>query len=116
MEQVLRKTKCFACFYGDAVSEKEFYIKNFKVCFEEKQAVFSLELIQALDFGFFEKQKLNFDTFLIEDSYLSKQVTSFLKAHPALCFFSLQIKANTNFKFRISRIKLEKERLCLYIH
>ncbi|MFC2127627.1 hypothetical protein ACFLRU_04525 [Bacteroidota bacterium] len=111
MVQVLRGSKCFAFFYGDSVSEKDFYIKNFKVSFSEDLAVFEFDLMKLLDFSLFEETKFLFDTFIIEDEFLQKKIISFLKEHKEIRFFKLQINTKTLFKRRIARIKFQEKKV-----
>jgi hypothetical protein len=101
----LRKSKFYACFYGDAVAEKEFYAKELCVSFEGESAVFSLQLMQLLDVASFAGEAENFDTFVLEDRFLVAALVRFLQKHPELKFYKLHINAH---QYRISRLKIGK--------
>lgn len=115
MEKVLRSSKCFACFYGDSVSEKDFYIKNFTVKTSEKEAVFAFHLMRNLDYQLFEKSKNQFDTFSIEDGFLTKKVVLFLKENTSIRFFKLHIISKTTFVVRLAKIKIGEKRVVLSV-
>lgn len=104
--QLLRATKFFAIFYGDTVAEKQFFAKNCTVTIEGQNCLLRMELVMGLDYDLFESYKFDFDTFVIEDNYLSKKLTAFLKANPKLKNFKLAIAAKTELQLRIGHLKL----------
>jgi hypothetical protein len=101
----LRKSKFYTCFYGDAVSEKDFYAKNLCVSYEGSTAVISLQLMQLLDVACFADEAENFDTFVFEDRHVVAALVGFLKDVPQLKFFKLQVNAK---KYAIAKIKISK--------
>ena len=101
----LRKSKFYACFYGDAIAEKDFYAKNLSVSFEGDSAVFSLQLMQLLDVACFENEAENFDTFVFEDRHVVAELVCFLQGAPQLRFFKLHINAQ---QYRIASLKIGK--------
>jgi hypothetical protein len=101
----LRKSKFYACFYGDAVPEKEFYGKDLCVSFEGESAVFSLRLMQLLDVASFTTEAENFDTFVLENRLLVAALVRFLQGHPELKFYKLHINAQ---QYRIASLKIGK--------
>jgi hypothetical protein len=107
----LRKSKFYACFYGDAIAEKDFYAKNLSVSFEGDSAVFSLQIMQLLDVACFENVAENFDTFVFEDRHVVAEWVCFLQGAPQLRFFKLHINAK---KYAISKINLGKNFVRLY--
>lgn len=100
----LRSTKFFIVFYGDEISEKEYYAKKMAVTVVDTTAVFTMELLELLDAKSFLNDASSFDTFVLDDSFLIKKIVSFLKNNSEIKFFSLKIR-ETN--FRISKIKID---------
>lgn len=102
----LRTSKFFVSFYGDSVSEKEFYAKNCSVTIiDNSTAVFSIQLMQLLDYSYFENCKNDFDTLLIEDVFLRNKLKSFLLEHKEIKYFKICILANTKKTEIIHKIK-----------
>lgn len=104
--RLLRKSKFYACFYGDAVAEKEFYAKELCVSFEGESAVFSLRLMQLLDVASFAGEAENFDTFVFENNFVVSELIAFLQEFPHIKFFKLQVNAK---KYAIAKIKIGKD-------
>jgi hypothetical protein len=107
----LRTSKFFTIFYGDQISEKEFYAKKFQVSINDDRAIFKMDLMQLLDCTSMPKHALEFDTFSLEDALLTSKIKMFLKSNEDLKYFKLLI--NGTYEYRISRIKFEKGR-CVF--
>ena len=104
----LRASKFFVIFYGDAISEKEYYAKNFFVSSENETCLFEFELMTGLDFENFEIYRGDFDACILEDSFLKNKIVSVLKKNTELRFFKLKINGVHDFQSRIIKIKFKE--------
>ena len=111
MSQLVRKSNFVFHAYGDAVAEKDFEASNFYVDIDNKTAVFKFKLKKKLDYAFFEKDKLSFDTFLFEDSYVVKKLILFLTDNTSLKYFKLSIDSGKLFEIVLSKIKVSNKEI-----
>jgi hypothetical protein len=114
MKTILRKSKFFTCFFGDGISEKDFYGKNFSIACSDSIATFSFELIKGLDYKSFEEEQLYFDTFIVEDVYLVNKTIRFLKENSDLKYFKLSVIGAVLLEVRVARIKFDSGKLLLH--
>lgn len=111
----LRSTKFFVSFYGDAVSEKQFNALQCCVLFEDKYTVFTFKLTKGLDFDFFQNHHVYFDTFFIDDVFLVKKFTFFLKENSQSQFFKLRIIYKKRFfEWKVKKMKVALKTLVFY--
>ena len=111
----LRTTKFFTCCYSDSISEKQFFAKNCTAFFEGKYTVVSFEIRKGLDFDSFQVHESDFDVFVIEDAYLVKKATLFLKEKTDRPFFKLQIiHKGTSYEWKVLKIKVTEVSLTFY--
>lgn len=114
--QLLRATKFFTTFYGDNMAEKQFFAKNCTAVVEGQNCLLRMELVAELDYDLFDSCKHEFDTFVLEDNYLSKKLTTFLRANPQLRNFKLSILAENDLHLRIGHLKLRNNQVLISSH
>jgi len=108
----LRTSKFFTVFYGDQVSGKELYARNFSISIQGDSALFKMNTMRLLDYTSIAKHALFFDTFCIEDMFLTSKIKTILKKNKELKYFKLLI--DETYEYRISRIKLEQKRCTFF--
>ncbi len=115
--ELIRATKFFATFYGDTISEKQFFAKNCTATMDEKVCQIRIELIPGLDYDVFESNKDDFDTFEFQDKFLTNKFTDFLKVNTQLEKFTLILVAEKlEYQVRLQRIKLRNESVVTYTY
>lgn len=114
MQVNLKVSKFFMIFYGDSISEKEYYGKKCSVTFESKDCVFEFELMKGLDYDNFEANRRVFDTLVFEDVFLKNKLISFLKENQQLQFFKFRVKGKIEFQTRVSKISFKEKSVVFY--
>ena len=108
MAELVKKSNFVFHAFGDAVAEKDFEAGNFYIELERDTAVFKMKLKKKLDHAFFERDKLFFDTFLFEDSYVIKKLISFLQNNTGIKYYKLSIESDELFQLVLTKIKVSK--------
>lgn len=115
MQVSLRASKFFVVFFGDNVSEKEFYAKDFSV---EKTgfdtAIFSFQLMKLLDHSLFKNFQSEFDTLVIEDKFLINKLKLFLVENPEIKFFKISFSGKNKKTERIQKIKFNSNQVLFH--
>jgi hypothetical protein len=109
MTELVKKTNFVFHAFGDAIAEKDFEADNFYIEVEHETAIFKMKLKKKLDHTFFEGDKFSLDTFLFEDTYVVKKITSFLQRNTGVKYYKLSINSGEFFQVVLTKIKVSNE-------
>lgn len=100
---ILRASKFFGYCYGDSISEKEFFAKNFKAEIVNELLQLSFVFAKGLDSQIIKDEFERFTFIEIEDVYLKNKLINFLNDFPQVK--KLQLLKGDSF-YTVKRLKL----------
>lgn len=114
MEEQLIKRSRFSFFaFGDEISERDFYGKNFVCISKNDKTYLHFELSKGLDSHLFEQDLEKYDTFVFDESFVVNKIITVFENGLKSQKIQLHIRGTTTHVWNLSTIKIKKDAIVL---